>query len=590
MIATGRNSAGTRPPSLIDFSKSQTLSMPRSSFDLSHTKKFTFNASFLVPMLRLETVPGDTIRCDSQFFIRYGSQKKPVLDNAYVESFYFRVKAAHIFSKWKNIFGHQETRASSPTDYVIPFITVPDKAYDGLYYNDGSDGKYLHSIWDYMDIPPAHNPDGSRIELPENKPLFSAMWFRAYNNIYNWWFKDQNLQDDVFDPLAHDDDDLDGVDTVNKYTLLRRGKRKDRFTSAYTSPQKFGAVSFSLFGNLPVELGDLSITGKTGANDYPTFDSLSTSNSPIVHTGVAAAGSGAYTAGFAVSAGSNDALYWNNPNLDASGSIPLSGISLFSINDLRLAIVAQQIKETLMINGSRYNEVIKSFFGVDIPEEDLRIPKYLGGGRSNVNMSVVPQTSQTTVESEQGRLTAYGVSTGGSNDGHSFIYSSDDYGYILGIMCVRTDITYQQGLDASYTRRVATDHMIPIGIGLGMETVYNRELFYTYGAYGDDTLPDNQAFGYNYRYSTYKYQPSTVGGLFRSASTTDLDEYHYAEFFADLPTLSEQFITDKSYEVINRTSAVPASQSSSQFLCDVLHKVYVARCLTLDNMPSLGRI
>lgn len=559
-----KTSAGTKPPDLVDYAKRQHYNMPRSMFNHSHSVKFTFDASKIIPFLVVDLVPGCTINCETTHFIRFNSLSRPVLDNVYVETAFWAVKKVNIFSKWRNIWGHQEFRTQSPTDYVIPFIRAVDPS------NFSEPGR----IWDYMGIPLSFNGDGTSIDVPLGVPLFSALPFRAYNNIWNWRYRDENLQDPVFDPYQYGENDLDGVDLYSNYSLLTRGKRKDRFTSALASPQKFGSISFNLFGFSPVvSSGDGAPTfiRDNGFSDAPLYVDENNNPSPVAGSQVGFQDGSSY---------SIESLHWSDTKLQAD----LTGVSLFSINDFRTAAVAQQILEILNIDGSRYDEVNASLYGVFNDEDDLRIPKFLGGGRSVIDICPVAQTSETTAESEQGRLRAYGVSSGGLDDKHNFIYSSDDHCIVLGLIYIRTDITYQQGLDPLWSRRVATDHLIPIASNLGFETIYGRELYYEFSDITDDTKLDNQAFGYAPRFSAYRSTSSRICGLFRSLAPNNVDEYHYSELFLDRPVLSSQFIEDKSSVVIDRASSVP---NESQCSADIYNKCYIASPLPIDAKPGL---
>lgn len=571
MKMLGKTSAGTRPPDMINYAKRQSSNpLPRSMFNFTHTRKQTMDASMLVPFLCMEVVPGDTVNCETTIFARFNTLQKPVMDNSYIETHYWAVRCKNIYSKWKNMWGHQNFRTIQPTDYVVPFIYCETTDTDPF--------TQIHTLWDYLGIPLAINGDGTPMVVPRDVPLFSAMFSRAYNNIWNWRYRDENLQDSVFDPFQHNADDSDGVDKYGLYNLLPRGKRKDRFTSGLTSPQKFGSLGISLFGTARINSDG---TPPTFINDgYPGDFPFSAGNPSAGRSADIVSN---FSLPNAVPGVPNVYTFGSNTGLVAD----LNNVSVFDIIDFRTIAVGQQLLEILNINGSRYDEMLSSLYGCFEEEESLMIPEYLGGGRSNINISVIPQTSETTTNSPQGSLTAFGVATGGLDDKHNFVKSFKDHYIILGLVSVRTDMTYQQGLDPMFSRRVATDYMIPMFQGIGYEAIYNREIYYKFQGH-NTTDTDNQAFGYQQRYSSYRSKTSTVAGLFRSLAPNNLDEYHFAELFQSPPSLSEDFIRDASHIVIDRASAVP---NEPQLTVDFYIKCYVARELsTGSSVPKISNV
>lgn len=522
------------------FSKVPATDIPRSVFDRSHNVKTTFDSGYLVPFYVDEVLPGDSFKADCSVFARLATPIVPIMDNMYLETFFFFVPTRLLWEHWQAMNGEQENPDDS-TDYLVPTVSGT---------NVGTT-----TLWDYFGLP----------TNVANALTVSALPFRAYNLIYNEWFRDENLVDSV--PFSKGD----GPDKLTDYKLLRRGKRHDYFTSALPWPQKGPGVEISLGGNAPVT--GLTISG-SGA---PLFDRGPSQTPGALN--VAARGSqgvltetGWYYVGNAPE-GYKD-LVWKNPNLGISGgSVDLSSASPISINDLRQAFQLQRLYERDARGGTRYTEILRAHFGVVSPDARLQRPEYLGGSSSRININPVVQNSQTTDVTPQGNLAAFGVA---GDVFHGFTKSFVEHGYIIGLMNVRADLTYQQGMNRMWSRRGRFDFYWPALAHLGEQAVLNKEI------YAQGTDADDEVFGYQERFAEYRYFPNQITGKFRSSDPQSLDVWHLAQDFASLPVLNEEFINDNP--PVERVVAV---QNEPQFLVDTWMSLKCARPMPVYAVPGL---
>jgi hypothetical protein len=518
------------------FSKVPATDIPRSVFDRSHNVKTTFDSGYLVPFYVDEVLPGDSFKADCSVFARLATPIVPIMDNLYLETFFFFVPTRLLWDHWQAMNGEQENPDDS-TDYLVPTVSGT---------NVGTT-----TLWDYFGLP-----------TNVAKALtVSALPFRAYNLIFNEWFRDENLIDSV--PFTK----ADGPDQLTNYKLLRRGKRHDYFTSALPWPQKGPGVEISLGGSATVNVSSLSV--KISGNGVPTFSS----------------GAAKTADGFAVS--SQHVVWpgedypsnfkWKNPALTGSGTgsgtADLSTASPISINDLRQAFQLQRLYERDARGGTRYTEILRAHFGVVSPDARLQRPEYLGGSSSRININPVVQNSQTTEVTPQGNLAAFGVS---GDVFHGFTKSFVEHGYIIGLMNVRADLTYQQGLNRMWSRRGRFDFYWPALAHLGEQAVLNKEIY----AQGTDT--DDDVFGYQERYAEYRYFPNQITGKFRSSDPQSLDVWHLAQDFASLPVLNEEFISDNP-----PVARVVAVQNEPQFLVDTWMSLKCARPMPVYAVPGL---
>lgn len=509
-----------------DFSRAPQANIPRSSFNRSHGYKTTFDAGYLIPVLVDEALPGDTFNLKMTAFARMSTPIFPIMDNLWLDSFFFFVPNRLLWTNWEKFNGAQDNPADSTT-YILPTIT------------SGVGGYAAGSIYDYMGL-----PTGVASVTTNSLPL------RAYNLIWNEWFRDENLQNSVVKNTGN------GPDATTDYALLQRGKRHDYFTSCLPWPQKGTAVSLPLGTSAPV-ITNATVPTVTGGS--VTNANLVVNNATLSRIDVAGG-----------SSSTGNMIWGNNSGLIAD----LSTATAATINQLRQAFQIQRMYERDARGGTRYVEIILSHFGVQAPDFRLQRPEYIGGGSVAVNINPVAQTSGTPASgTPQGNLAAFGTAT---VNGHGFTKSFVEHGIILGIVCVRADLSYQQGTNRMWYRSTRFDYYWPALSHLGEQPVYNREI-YTQG-----NSNDTNVFGYQEAYAEYRYKPSVITGLFRTAAAGTLDSWHLAQNFGSLPTLNSTFIVEAP-----PMSRVKAVTSEPDFLLDVYYSYKCARPMPVYGVPGL---
>ena len=516
------------------FSEVPHADIQRSTFDRSHGLKTTFNAGELVPIYVDEALPGDTFSCNLTAFSRLATPIHPTMDNAFMDTHFFAVPVRLVWDDFEEFMGETKTYKATGSDRLdgTPDFSVAAPVPPTI--TAGGSGEAEQSLSDYFGIP-------TKVAGLE----FSALWHRAYTLVWNDWFRDENLQ--APKTLLT----TSGADATT-YALLNRGKKHDYFTSALPWPQKGADVTIPLGTTAP-------ITANTSAA-YPQV--AVEDNAGVLHDLYASSSVG-YVVTMDTSATST------NTPLTAD----LTEATEVTINQLRLAFATQKFLEIQARGGSRYIEVIKNHFNVTSPDARLQRPEYLGGGSSPVNISPVAQTSSTDATTPQGNLSAIGTTV---LSGHSFTKSFTEHTIVIGLVSVRTDLTYQQGLNRMFSRETIYDYYWPTLSTIGEQAVKNKEI------YAQGTAADDTTFGYQERYAEYRYKPSGVTGKFRSNATGTLESWHYAQEYASLPLLGDSWVqvTDTN---VQRTLAVA---SEPQFIFDSLFKLKCTRPMPVNSIPG----
>ena len=565
------------------FSDAPAMYMKRTKFDRSHVYKTTFNSGKLIPVFVDEVLPGDTTRMSVNYFARLATPIKPIMDNIYLDWFFFFVPNRLVWEHWQNFCFEQED-PDDRTDYVIPTFTAAGN----------SENAYIGSLWDYFGLP---------VNTSGNLSGINALPFRGVYLIWNEWFRDENLQKSVKIQKGDANEVLDSSRSSDQPSWVfssgttifaglacpPRGKRHDYFTSAFPWTQKGPGVSIGLAGTA-------SIIDPSPATGYLLHSTSNQLAAVSAYAGDAsssggrrkASGSGSISfnrgadsnwsnvGGFAGNTGDNITLSAQSAGtyLGNDSYVDLDTSSIFTINSLRTAFQMQKFYERLARGGSRYTEVLRSFFGVVSPDARLQRPEFLGSFTKMVNVNPIAQTSATNDTSPQGNLSAYGVTAAKF---HGFTKSFVEHGYIIGFVCARADLTYQQGVNKMWLRSTVYDFYWPTFAHLGEQAIELREI-YAQGSEADTTV-----FGYQERYAEYRYKPSQITGKFRSSVVGGtLDKWHLSQFFKTAPTLNEEFIVE--HPPIERIVAVP---SEPEFLLDIGFRYITVRPMPMFGTPGL---
>ena len=507
------------------FSQVPRADIPRSQFNRSSTYKTTFDADYLIPVFVDDVVPGDTFQCNMNFFARLATPLYPIMDNLFLDSFWFFVPYRLLWDNFTKMHGEQVDPNDS-IDYTVPQRNITSAS--------------VGDLSDYFGLP---SVGGSGIDV-------SDLPFRAYNLIYNEWFRDQNLQDSLVVDTG------DSVTTISNYVLRKRGKRHDYFTSCLPWPQKGDAVSLPLGTSAPIYLdsgGNNDEVGIFGNSTDTVLRAMDTDGSAGGH------------------------LTLDTTSTVAKGLLAdLSGATAATINDLRLAFQTQRLLERDARSGTRYNELILSHFGVTVPDFRVQRPEYLGGGSSPINVNPVAQTSgQPTpaADDKLGQLAGIGTSAGSHGWSKSFV----EHGLVIGLVNVRSDLTYSQGVERYWSKETRYDFYYPVLAQIGEQSVLNKEI------YAQGSADDDNVFGYQERYAEYRYKPSKITGLFRPGVSGTLEAWHLSEEFGSLPTLGDTFIQSNTTTPLDRAIAVP---TEPHCIFDSMISLQCARPMPLHGVPG----
>lgn len=536
------------------------IDMSRSTFDRSASVKTSFNVGDIVPFFLEEVLPGDTFNVRTSKVVRMQTLLTPMMDNVYLDSYYFFVPNRLVWNHWKEFNGENTESAWIPTtEYSVPQITSPTAGWS------------VGTLADYFGLPTGVG--GLSV---------SALPFRAYALVMNEWFRDQNLQDPLVVPV--DDATVVGVNSGNFVTDCAKGglpyiaaKYHDYFTSCLPSPQKGPDVTLSVAsqGNFPVAaLPDKhtkstaylhSDNSKTGSG----FDSVLLGQVSSGSEGELLISSSSFSGNPVGGAGIRPDNLW---------AINSGNAIIATINQLRMAFQIQKLYERDARGGTRYIEVLKSHFGVTSPDARLQRPEYLGGNRVPINVNQVIQQSGTGAGADTPQGTVVGMSqTTDSN--HDFMKSFTEHGYIIGVMVARYDHTYQQGIERHWSRKTRFDYYWPVFANIGEQAVLNKEIF------AQGNAKDNEVFGYQEAWSDYRYKPSRVTGEMRSAYEQSLDVWHLADDYASLPSLSDSWIREDK-NTVDRVLAVK-STVSDQLFADIYVSNRATRPMPMYSVPGL---
>lgn len=559
------------------FASQPDVNISRSRFSIPFSHKTTMNAGKLVPFYLAEVLPGDSLTMDTTTLVRMSTPIFPVMDNAYIDTYYFYVPNRIVWNHWKELNGeNNNTPWTENVEYNVPYTTAPQGGWD------------KGSIADYMGIPT--NVDGFEV---------NSLPFRGYVQIWNEFFRDQNYMRPAV--YSVDDNTQQGHNTEYAPTAVLNSPEDPRFYSLYSAIGGGMCLPVSKFHDyftsctpqaqkgdpvtIPVFEKDLIPVG--------AFAAKHTSGVTKMVLGVQGAAAGNNVLG-AVGGGAVSALNWSGSGLGTTAApvlsngggpanlyVDLSTVNLGTISDLRQAYAIQTLLETDGRYGTRYTSILYGHFGVQSPDARLQRPEYLGGARVPINIDQVLQTSATNDVSPQGNTAAFSLTV---NTDNSFTKSFVEHGFVIGVCCIRTDHTYQQGINKLWSRRRRYDYYWPELANISAQPILRKEIYAT-----DDPEYNEEVFGYQEPWADYRYMPNRVSGAFRSGYGGTLDNWHYADYFTGADEGS--FIANGAFMCetaanIDRTLAVQSSVED-QFLCDFYCQAIFTRPMPIYSIPGL---
>lgn len=542
------------------FNQVPNLEITRSRFKRDQDIKLTFDAGQLIPFYVDEVLPGDTFSIDNVGLVRMSTPIFPVMDNCYLDYYYFFCPDRILWEHWKEFMGEVTDEPwVQTTEYTVPQLKIKGGTAENKFPLE-------NSILDYMGIP-------TKIIGTTGELSINALPIRAYVKIWNEWFRDQNVDNPAIN--SNKDADVNYKDSGKEATIetilqeaytggrpLPVNRFHDYFSSTLPSPQRSAeSVTIPMLGNAPIYM----YTSKEREKEVLAISTSSLTNLKY-----------SYSPGVGANEGVTGDVENNLVNPTYMGA-KLDEVTGATINQLRQAFQVQKYFEELARGGSRYREQIYSLFRTRISDKTVQIPEYLGGDRIMINMSQVVQTSGTTEVSPQGNVSAMSVTGFGKS---AFTKSFEEHGFIIGVCCVRHDHTYQQGLERMFSRKNKLDYYFPVFANLGEQAVLKKEL------YAQGTSTDDEAFGYQEAWADYRMKPNRICGAFRSNATGTLDSWHYGDNYTSVPALSQEWMKEGKAE-IERTLAVENKVNEPQFIADFLVKNTTVRPMPMYSVPGL---
>ena len=547
------------------FNQIPEMKASRTRFNRDQTILTTFDSGKLIPFYVDEVLPGDTFNVNTTAIIRMSTPKYPVMDDAFIDFYYFYCPNRILWDNFKQFMGEvEETPWMPKKDYKVPMIIINGKK--------ENPEPYEGSILDYMGVP----------TLIENVFKVNALPIRAYVKIWNEFFRDENVDNAA--TIKTDDNNInyqDGKENesdINQILIkaiaggrcLPVNKFHDYFTSCLPYPQRGPAVTLPMEGNAAVNLFDSTDLKKKMTPSNGIYLNGTGSGTPEIYNevGTVSDPKAAHVVGASTSQGTT-------PKSGYLGA-DLSSVTAATINDLRKAVAVQQYYEALARGGSRYREQVQALWNVTISDKTVQIPEYLGGGRYHVNINQIVQTA----ENDKSPLGETGAMSVTPINESSFTKSFEEHGFVIGVCCVRHNRSYQQGLERFWSREDRLDYYVPQFANLGEQPVKKKEIMLT------GTATDEETFGYQEAWADYRMKPNRVSGLMRSNATGTLDFWHYADNYSTVPTLSQGWMGEGKTEIA-RTLVV---QNEPQFFGAIRVANKTTRRMPLYSVPGLYKL